>query len=56
MFILIAAIGVAYAARQEYRGLNAGDASVLREDARRSERRRRRQPSDADEEDALLDA
>ena len=56
VFILIAAIGVAYAARQEYRGLNAGDASVLREDARRSERRRRRQPSDADEEDALLDA
>ena len=28
----------------------------LREDARRSERRRRREPSDADEEDALLDA
>lgn len=56
VFILIAIIGVAYAARQEYRNLNAGDASVLREDARRAERRRRRGPSDADVEDALLDA
>jgi len=56
VFILIAVIGVAYAARQEYRNLNAGDASVLREDARRADRRRRRGPTDADVEDALLDA
>lgn len=56
VFILIALVGVAYAARQEYRGLNAGDASVRREDARRAERKRRRGPSDADIEDALLDA
>ncbi len=56
VFIVIAAIGVAYAARQEYRSLNAGDASVVREDARRAARKSRRGPSDADEEDALLDA
>lgn len=55
VFILIAGIGVAYAARQEYRSLNAGDASVQREDRRKAERRERRGPSDAEEEDALLD-
>lgn len=55
VFILIATLGVAYAARQEYRGLNAGSAEVLEQDRRRAERRRRRGPSDADEEDALLD-
>lgn len=55
VFILIALLGVAYAARQEYRSLNSTSPSVLREDARRTERRRRRGPSDADEEDALLD-
>lgn len=55
VFILIACIGVAYAARQEYRSLNAGDESVLREDARRAERKQRRGPSDAEEEDALLE-
>lgn len=54
VFILIAGIGVAYAARQEYRGLNAGGESVKREDARRAERKLRRGPSDAEEEDALL--
>ena len=55
VFILIAGIGVAYAARQEYRGLNAGGESVLREDARRAERKQRRGPSDAEEEDALIE-
>jgi len=55
VFILIAAIGVAYAARQEYRNLNAGNDSVLREDERRARRKRRRGPTDAEEEDALLD-
>lgn len=54
VFILIAGIGVAYAARQEYRNLNAGGESVRREDARRAERKLRRGPSDAEEEDALL--
>lgn len=55
VFVLIALLGVAYAARQEYRSLNAGDASVIRQDRRRAERRRRRGPSDGDIEDALLD-
>ena len=56
VFILIAGIGVAYAARREYRGLNSGSAEVLEQDRRTSERRRRRGPSDAEEEDALIDA
>lgn len=55
VFILIAAIGVAYGARQEYRGLNAEGDSVKREDERRAERKRRRGPNDADIEDALLE-
>lgn len=55
VFIIIAAIGVAYGARQEYRGLNAEGDSVRREDARRAERKRRRGPDDADIEDALLE-
>ncbi|GAB2553529.1 SURF1 family protein [Leucobacter ruminantium] len=56
VFILIACIGVAYAARREYRGLNAGSETVEKQDRRSAERRRRRGPSDAEEEDALLDA
>ena len=55
MFIIIACVGVGYAARQEYRGLNAEGESVRREDLRRAARRRRRGPTDADEEDALID-
>ena len=55
VFILIAAIGVAYAARQEHRNLNAGDAAQEQAERQRAERRRRRGPSDADIEDALLD-
>jgi cytochrome oxidase assembly protein ShyY1 len=55
VFIIIAAVGVAYAARQDYRGLNAGSEAVRLDDARLAERKRRRGPSDADEEDALLD-
>ncbi len=54
VFIIIATIGLAYGARQEYRGLNAEGESVRREDDRRAERNRRRGPSDAEEEDALL--
>ncbi|WP_244303355.1 hypothetical protein [Leucobacter coleopterorum] len=56
MFILIALIGVGFAARQEYRGLNAGSGSVKEQDRRRAERKTRKGPTDADEEDALLDA
>lgn len=55
VFIIIAAVGVWYAARQEYRGLNAGSDAVRRDDERIAERKRRRGPSDSDEEDALLD-
>lgn len=56
VFILIAGIGVGYAARQEYRGLNAGSAQVRRQDAKSAERKLKRGRSDAEEEDALLDA
>lgn len=56
VFILIAIAGVAYGARQDYRGLNAEGESVRLENARRAERKRRRGPSDADEEDALLES
>ena len=56
VFIIIAAIGVAYAAHREYRGLNAGSETVREQDRRTAERRKRRGPTDADEEDALLDA
>lgn len=55
VFILIAAAGVGYAARQEFRSLNADDPERDEEERRRAERRRRRGPSDADIEDALLD-
>lgn len=55
VFIVIAVSGVVYAARQEYRNLNAGSSEVDRQDRRREERRRRRGPTDADEEDAILD-
>lgn len=55
VFILIAVAGVAYAARQEYLGLNAGGEAVRQIDARQAERKRRKGPTDADEEDALLD-
>ncbi|MBK0421360.1 SURF1 family protein [Leucobacter sp. CSA2] len=56
VFIIIAAIGVAYAAHREYRGLNAGSETVREQDRRTAERKKRRGPSDSDEEDALLDA
>ncbi|KAM9865544.1 putative SURF1-like protein [Leucobacter aridicollis] len=56
VFILIAAIGVAYAARQEYKNLNAGSDEVREMEEKSHARKRRRGPSDADVEDALLDA
>lgn len=55
IFIIIAAIGVVYAARREYRTFNAGSDEVVEQDRREAERKRRRGPSDADIEDALLD-
>ncbi|MFV0432986.1 MAG: SURF1 family protein [Leucobacter sp.] len=56
IFIAIAVIGVAYAARREYRGLNAGSETVREQDRRSAVRKDRRGRSDAEEEDALLDA
>lgn len=56
VFILIAAIGVTYAARQEYKNLNAGSDEVLEMEKKSRARKRRRGPTDADVEDALLDA
>lgn len=55
VFILIAVLGVAYAARQEHRGLNADSEEGRRSEQQRAERRAKRRPSDADEEDAILD-
>lgn len=55
VFILIAIGGTAYAARLEHRNLNGDDPAYDAQDRRRAERRKRRGPSDADEEDALLD-
>lgn len=55
VFIIIAVIGVAYAARQEYRNLNSEHETVQRDNERRAERKSRRGPTDADEEDAILD-
>ncbi|WP_082677875.1 SURF1 family cytochrome oxidase biogenesis protein [Leucobacter chromiiresistens] len=55
IFIAIAVIGVVYAARREYRTLNVGSDEVRELDRRTAERKRRRGPSDADVEDALLD-
>ncbi|QZY52025.1 SURF1 family cytochrome oxidase biogenesis protein [Leucobacter tenebrionis] len=54
VFIGIAAVGVGYAARREYRGLNPDSSAVQEQDRRSAERRRRRGPSDAEEEDALI--
>lgn len=55
VFILIAAFGVVYAARQEHRGLNAGSEAVLRQQRRAAARKARRGTTDAEEEDAFLD-
>lgn len=55
IFIIIAAVGLGYAAHREFRSLNAGSAAVAQQDRRKAERKRRRGPSDADEEDAWLD-
>lgn len=55
VFIVIACIGVAYAANREYRTLNEDSERVADQDRRSAERKRRRGLSDAEEEDALLD-
>lgn len=55
VFIIIAGIGVTYAARQEYRGMNTGSEKVRKADAVRAAKRSKK-VTDADEEDALLGA
>lgn len=54
VFILIALVGVMYAARLEYRGLNSGSAVVEKQNTQRAARQSRKGLTDADEEDALL--
>ncbi|MBP6684477.1 MAG: SURF1 family protein [Leucobacter sp.] len=56
VFILIAGIGVGYAARQEFKNLNTGSKEVLAMEKKSKARKTRKGPSDADVEDALLDA
>lgn len=59
VFILIAGIGVTYAARQEFKNFNRGSDRLAQQEeraaARQARRKKRFGPSDADEEDALLD-
>lgn len=55
VFALIAAGALALGIRNEYRIRNADDPRVQRAEAKRAARNRNRAPSDADEEDALLD-
>jgi cytochrome oxidase assembly protein ShyY1 len=54
VFIMIAAAGLVYGARQEHRTLNPSGEAVVRQDERRAARKQRRGPTDADEEDALI--
>ncbi|MBP1325227.1 cytochrome oxidase assembly protein ShyY1 [Leucobacter exalbidus] len=54
VFILIAGIGVLYAAKREYRTFNEGSDAVAELERRDAVRKRRRGPSDADIEDELL--
>lgn len=56
VFILIALLGVVYAARQEFRNLNPESEQVKRQDLKRAKLKSRRAPSDDEEEDAILDA
>lgn len=56
VFIAIAGGGVGYAARQEFRNFNRGSAQVKRMDEKRAARKARRKASDAELEDAWLDA
>ena len=55
IFALIAAAGLVWGVRNEYRHRNADDPAVVAARRRELERRARRGPTDADEEDALLD-
>lgn len=56
VFILIAVAGTLYGARLEYRSVNPESSTVRERDSQQRARRARRQPSDAESEDAYLDA
>lgn len=56
IFALIAAVGLVWGVRNEYRHRNADNPDVIAARERERERAARRGPTDADEEDALLDA
>lgn len=56
IFALIAAAGLVWGVRNEYRHRNADDPAVIAAKRREALRRAKRGPSDADEEDALIDA
>lgn len=55
-FGIMGFIGLGWAIRTEYRLRNPDDPRVQRAQARQEQRRRRRGPTDAEQEDALLDA
>lgn len=56
VFALIGFIGLGWAIREEYRRIHASDPEEMRRANERDVRLRARAPSDADEEDELLDA
>lgn len=56
IFALVAAVGLIHGVREEFRERNEGDPRVVAARRRARERAQRRGPTDADEEDALLDA
>ena len=56
VFILIAVAGTLYGARMEFRALNPDSSAVRERDAKRKARKARKRPSDAESEDAYLDA
>lgn len=56
IFALVAAVGLIHGVREEFRERNEGDPRVIEARRRARERAKRRGPTDADEEDALLDA
>lgn len=56
VFIVIAGVGVGYAARQEFRNFNLGSDRVQEMDDKREKRKKRRGLTDAEQEDAWIDA
>src|SRR5690606_41665163 len=55
VFAIIGFVGLGWALREEYRAVNSDDPQERERAAERARRKAARRPSDADEEDALLD-